>query len=343
MSHFWERVCATLALYINSKCQYMSNNDLPIWQFTEKHLRHNRNVMLMVVLESEGSSPGRKGFKMAVALDDTGKDIMMIGSIGGGIMEQKLATLAQDKLLKNETESFRKKQIHNKDTPQYQSGMICSGAQTILFKCLTINDLKNINTLITYLKNNTPSVFSISETHFSILKTDKTDINNSALDIEIYIEKLGFKNHLYIIGAGHCGLALSELMSKMDFYIHLMDDRQNLNTFEQNTFVHEKHIVDFNHIANHIPSGAHIYIVIMTVGYRTDALVMRQLMDKQVHYKGVLGSPSKINTLIADFKKEGYSDTQLAQFHMPIGLKINSQTPMEIAVSIAGEIISLKG
>ena len=48
-----------------------------------------------------------------------------------------------------------------------------------------------------------------------------------------YKEKTGYKNHLYIIGGGHCALAFSKIMSTMDFYIHLFDDRENLNTVEQ--------------------------------------------------------------------------------------------------------------
>ena len=41
--------------------------------------------MLLVVATSSGSSPGRPGYKMAVA-----EDGQLIGSIGGGVMEVNL-------------------------------------------------------------------------------------------------------------------------------------------------------------------------------------------------------------------------------------------------------------
>lgn len=47
----------------------------------------------------------------------------------------------------------------------------------------------------------------------------------------LYQEKIAYKNNLYITGGGHCALAFSKLMSTMDFYIHLYDDRKELNTF----------------------------------------------------------------------------------------------------------------
>jgi xanthine dehydrogenase accessory factor len=316
--------------------------DLALWQFIYTRLKKGMPVMLMIVVESTGSSPGRQGFKMAVCPITPSGGIDIIGSIGGGIMEQKLVELAKEKLLKNYFKSFLKKQIHRKDTPQLQSGMICSGEQTILFKPLIFNDLKIIKNIILSLKKNTPSVICLSPTLFSIVKNYQNSspyIFKNENNDWLYEENIGFKKHLYIIGGGHCGLALSELMSKMGFYIRLFDDRPDLNTFKKNKFAHEKHIIDYDKIADFIPSGDEYYVVVMTLGYRSDELIIRRLIDKNFKYLGILGSQAKADTLIENLKKDGFMDSQIEKLHMPIGLKINSQTPMEIAVSIAAEIV----
>lgn len=78
--------------------------------------------MLLYVLESNGSSPGRQGFSMAVTAKGE-----MEGSIGGGIMEHKFVEMAKDKLMRDENELSVRKQIHNKQAAKNQSGMICSG------------------------------------------------------------------------------------------------------------------------------------------------------------------------------------------------------------------------
>ena len=158
-----------------------------------------------------------------------------------------------------------------------------------------------------------------------------------------YEERIGYKNTLFIIGGGHCALALSKLFNQMDFYIHLYDDRENLNTYLQNDYIHEKAILnDYTQLKDLIPAGDHHYVTIMTFGYRTDDTALRSLLYKDFCYTGLLGSRHKIEKMFEDYRKEGIKEEWLQRIHTPIGLAIKSQTPEEIAVSIAAEIIQLK-
>lgn len=315
--------------------------ELNLWQFVEKQLKSNEKIALLVVVESKGSSPGRQGFKMAVTTEGS-----LCGSIGGGIMEIKLVELAKTRLQSTIETPFLKKQIHNKLAAHDQSGMICSGEQTILFLTLTQQDLATIKRIVFCLKNYTAIVLKLTPQYFSVFENQKLNAAFNFVLIDemnfVFTENLGFKNELFIIGGGHCALALSELMSKMDFRIHLFDDRSDLNTLEKNKYVHQKHLVDYSEIGAYIPSGNNVYVVVITVGYRTDALVLRQILDKKVRYLGVLGSVAKMRTLLNELRKEGFDETILRGVHTPIGLSINSQTPEEIAVSIAAEIVKVK-
>ena len=153
----------------------------------------------------------------------------------------------------------------------------------------------------------------------------------------------GFSNHLYIIGGGHCSLAFSQLMSSMDFYIHLYEERKGLNTMEQNKFVHERLIVSsYETLGELLPPGKNNYVVIMTFGYRTDDTALKALLGKDLAYLGLLGSKNKIQKMLGDLKAAGKLTTFLKQLHAPVGIAIKSQTPEEIAVSIAAEIIKVK-
>jgi xanthine dehydrogenase accessory factor len=133
---------------------------------------------------------------------------------------------------------------------------------------------------------------------------------------------------------------LSALLSTLDFEIHLFDDRFGLNTFEQNHFAGTKHIADYAQIANAIPSDTDSYFVVMTLGYRSDITVLKDLVSKKFRYYGVLGSAAKVAQIQAELSASGFSDTLLNQIKIPIGLSIGSQTPAEIAVSIATEMIA---
>ncbi len=316
--------------------------ELEIWQFVAERLKQNKSVMLLVVAESLGSSPGRKGFKMAVAEDD------LRGSIGGGAMEVRLVGQARCKIpdLEFKVDSEIIKQVHQNNSPN-KSGMICSGKQTVIFFKLNKSHLKTVRELIRALKHYQPKNLQISNLKFQISEnySDEFDFCFEQKDENNFLfqEKLGFKNKLSIIGGGHCALALSELMSKMDFHITLFDDRPNLNTIAKNKFVHEKHIIEgYENIGDFIYSGANHFVVVMTLGYKSDEIVIRKLLDKNFKYFGVLGSRAKMATLLKNLRKENYSAEKLSKIHTPIGLPINSQTPEEIAVSIAAEIIAVK-
>jgi xanthine dehydrogenase accessory factor len=157
------------------------------------------------------------------------------------------------------------------------------------------------------------------------------------------MEKTGYKNQLFIIGGGHCALALSQLAAGMDFYIKMYDDRPGLNTITKNEFVHEKILIqDYSELSRLVESGSNHYAVIMTMGYRTDDLAVRALTGKTFAYMGLLGSKSKAQKMMDAYKKEGLDSSYLQRIHAPIGLAIKSETPEEIAVSIMGEIIAIK-
>lgn len=276
-----------------------------------------------------------------------GSDGELFGSIGGGVMEVNLVERSRKILSEpfaGALNSAIQEQIHRKDSPN-SSGMICSGKQTVIFRLLTLNDVRTVNSIIESLANGTDTILTITSKVLNIEPTKvgtptSTFEKRSETDFE-YFEKLGFKNDLYIIGGGHCALALSELMSKMDFHISIFDDRPELNTIEKNRFANEISIIDsYENIGSSIKPGDDTYVVVMTLGYKSDAVVIRQLLDRNFKYFGVLGSKAKMATLMKELRSEGFDQEKL--IHTPIGLPINSRTPEEIAVSIAAEIIGVK-
>ncbi len=282
-------------------------------------------------------------------------DDEIFGSIGGGVMEVEMVERARLEFKvrnakykistgQSQIES-RKSQIfelvHRKNDPN-SSGMICSGKQTVIMQVLDPADIDAIEQLAAA---NEPVGLRLSHRGLEIAD----DIDSASPRFEqngdefVYEEKIGAKSRLFIIGGGHCAMALSELMTKLDFRIELFDDRADLNTLRKNTFADKITIVgSYDEIAEHIPEGEDVYVVVMTLGYKFDEIVIRRLFGKRFRYFGVLGSRAKMKTLLNSLKKEGFNERLLAEIRTPVGLPINSRTPEEIAVSIAAEIISVK-
>lgn len=314
-----------------------------VWQLINDRMENGIPVMLLYVLESRGSSPGRQGFLMAVTAQGE-----MQGSIGGGMMEHKLVELAKEKLKTKSEKEHRGKlirQIHDKSASHDQSGMICSGEQTVFLYPVQEKDKAAIQEILSCLQNFQTGTLLISAQGIAFHSTISTNFFFHYTNAEdwLYEEKVGYQQHLYIVGGGHCALALSKLMSSLDFYIHLFDDREDLFTMEQNDSVHQKMVVtDYSQLSSLIPSGDATYVVIMTFGYRTDDLAVRALLGKEFRYIGLLGSKTKIRKMFDTYREEGMEKSWLEKIYAPVGLPIKSETPEEIAISIAAQIIREK-
>jgi xanthine dehydrogenase accessory factor len=299
-------------------------------------LQDNQNVYLLTVVENIGSSPGRQGFKMFVS-----EDGFISGSIGGGIMEYQFVEKVKTDLKADKLEVLFKRQIHQGKGKKDSSGMICSGEQTVVFHPLNTNDIPVIENIINNLEKNKKGTLELNqkglffseeilETHFKFQNQEKWTFK----------EQIGYKEIFYIVGGGHVGLATSQIMNYLGFYVVIFDNRKDLNTLVQNEFAHEKHIVDYQEINQYIEPNN--FVAIMTSKFVDDKQILSQIIKKQHRFLGVLGSKVKINTMFSSLLEDGFSKEQLNKVFAPIGYPIKSQTPEEIAISIAAQVVEVK-
>lgn len=318
----------------------IERNKMDAWQFIHNKLSVETGVALLYVLKSEGSSPGRQGFKMAVAADGT-----FCGTIGGGIMEHKFVEMAKAELQLQVPGAGIYKQVHNKTAAKNQSGMICSGEQTIFLYHMKNKDLEAVHTLTTSLRAHRNGCLKLTKDgiFFSPDIPSADYFFEQSEDDFLLVEKTGYKNRLHLIGGGHCALALSKLMHELDFYVNVYDERVGLNTIEQNNFAHQTTVLDsYADLAGIISGGDNEYVVIMTFGYRSDDVALRAILNKQFKYLGMLGSKNKVEKMFAQYASENINLAALKNIRSPVGIQIKSQTAVEIAVSIAAEIIACK-
>ncbi len=315
-----------------------AHSDIEKWIFIRDQLAAGKPVMLMVVIHHQGSSPGRQGFKMAV--NGAGD---MIGSLGGGIMEHKLVEWAKSLMAAGNREVLVKHQIHRDDEVMDRSGMICSGEQTIALAPLFHEQLEVVSVIIEAYVENQPGNLKLSAAGLGFLETPKTEdylCEQPQSPAWTYYERGGYQHFLHIAGGGHISLALSKLARDLDFHITVYDDREKLNTLEQNEYCHARHQVEYPYIHQQIPAEGNQYMVVMTFGYRTDKIVLQALKDLSFKYLGLLGSKAKVKQLLEELENEQPGITD--HIDSPAGINIHSQTPAEIAVSIAARLIEVR-
>jgi xanthine dehydrogenase accessory factor len=238
-----------------------------------------------------------------------------------------------------------KKQIHNSEAGEEHSGMICSGEQTVILYELNKSHELVVSQIIDSLNNDVKGVLTLSPEglFFSVDEKLNKAVRTSIIDETDweYKQLIGYKNRICIIGAGHVGLALSKLMKDLDFIVEVFDDRKDLNTFNDNIYADKKHLVDYKNIDEVVPQGESVYVVIMTFAHKSDEDVLQKLIGKNYKYLGLMGSKAKVAKL---YENIGYNPSEdgAPKVYSPVGIPIKSKTPMEIAVSIAAEIISIK-
>lgn len=314
-------------------------NSQQFWQWLADVLEiHNRAVLLLIVA-SQGSSPGKSGAKMAVAAN--GKTI---GTIGGGAVEQELLQQAQSMLNAENSVPRLCREMHHPSNIAHQSGQICGGEQTVLLYPFDRQDINLIQQLAQAAQQRQSVLLTFNVAGASLSHSDlKQPLRQFIQHGENwqYQEFIGQPNRAYIIGGGHVSLALSQVLSLLEFDVIVIEERHDVATLEANHYALEKLILPYEQITEVIETGVFSYVFIMTHSHQTDQQVLAQLLGKSFAYLGMLGSRRKIQQIRENLATQ-FSAEVWENLHAPLGLKINSQTPMEIAMSIAAELIQFK-
>lgn len=147
---------------------------------------------------------------------------------------------------------------------------------------------------------------------------------------------------LLVFGAGHVGCALARLAADLGFAVTVLDDREAvLATAALPDGVLRAPVgAGFETGLPAIPRGA--YVAVVTRCHRTDLAAVRHAVGCGAAYVGLIGSRRKVATIRARAVEAGTPGETLAELRAPIGLAIGAETPAEIAVSIAAEMIAVR-
>lgn len=313
--------------------------EIYLWEFILSHLKHNNSVILTAVVDHKKGSPGKRGFKMAVSSNGES-----YGSVGGGIMEYNILCECKVLLKNNQRISKLKTLFHNQKKDTDRSGLICSGSQTNFSISLNRKDLKTVSEIVQAVVNNKRGIIKFSNKGISFNPGSKKSPQYNfrfRSDTDWMFEQSTFKNNIvYIVGGGHVGAALSRLLYMLDFYVIVFDNRKKKSSNNENYFADKIIKDDYKNLGKVLQDDS--FVVIVTSGFETDKEALTQVLKKKVKYAGVMGTKAKIKKIFTEIKKNGTDTVHLGNIHAPVGIDINSETPEEIAVSIAAEIIREK-
>ena len=331
-----------------------------------KLLENGDSFVQATILTSSGSVPRGKGACMLVLQDGS-----IIETVGGGALEAGI--------MKAAPEMHEKKRSIVIDmvldgNDAVATGMICGGSATVLvdyidaknpgnlefFKALLSAINKGEKAYIAFAPPTNDStatrfqclmpinadprgISGIDENVLESLHTGRYHIFTRTENRLIYFLRVGTEGTAYIFGAGHCGEKLAPVLTSLGFSTVIIDDRAefaNARRFADadEIIVPESMDIPFDSIAWNENS----YIIIVTRGHKHDELVLRHSLKTNAGYIGMIGSDRKRESVYSNLLADGYTQSDLDRVTSPIGLDIGAETPEEIAISIAGQLIDVR-
>ena len=312
-------------------------------------LSRGESLVLVTVIASSGATPRGAGARMLI-----GKEGRICGTIGGGAVEYRSEQIAAA-VLKEKT-SLGHAFTLTKDDVQ-NLGMICGGACDVFFHYLPAGDGHTLSLcdraeaeyrkgsdlwLLTDVgTRNTMGLYTPETGFWGITVPENLPLSRHPERTgDIFAEQISTSGKVYIFGGGHVAQELVPVLSHVGFRCIVMDDREEFTKSELFPGAEAVICGDLTRLADYLSISSEDYVCVMTRGHSHDTVVQAQVLRCHPTYCGVIGSPHKAAGVRKTLKEEyGLIDAELDLVTTPIGLNIKGETPAEIAISIAAQMI----
>lgn len=325
----------------------------------KKRLENTEDMVLVTVVASSGSTPRGAGARMLI-----GREGHISGTVGGGTVEQRSIELGLEALQKRT--SAMKRFILEKNQVE-DIGMICGGNVTLFFRFIGGDDArmltlcqvaleqfdeKETTWLVTELTDNLDGAIGLYSRKLGITGDIPQELVSSLSgrscifengSRQFYAEQILFSGFVYIFGGGHVSQELVPVLSHLDFRCIVFDDRLEFASRELFPGAADVRLAKLDEVKEMAQITADDYIIILTRGHSFDQAVEEQALRTPARYIGVIGSSHKKVAVEKRIMEHGFTRADLDRVTSPIGLlNIKAETPAEIAISIAGQLIAVR-
>lgn len=309
-------------------------------------LAANGEAVLCTILNRAGSCPRGAGTHIAVFPDGS-----ICGTVGGGEVE-RLSILEARQLLLGEGSFLR----HFSISPDgyFSQDMPCAGRVSIFFERLSRAALPFLCAMQEALRGY-ENVWLYAafegETRISLRLADAAEAAAQPSVFlpqaqffpgtpSVYTEPLVRAGRVYLFGGGHVGRALVPVLAGLDFRVTVYDSRPELANAAHFPDADAIILGDYADIFSSLTLTPEDYAILMTPEQDSDFRLLAQILTQKLSYVGCIGSRHKIAKTRERLLAAGFSEAQIDAVHSPIGLPIGAQTPKELAISIAAELIA---
>jgi xanthine dehydrogenase accessory factor len=327
-------------------------------------------LVLASIVSLKGSTPRHIGTKMVI-----GAGGKTFGTIGGSLLES--TAIKESRLvIAGGCSKLLEFSLSGKDAQS--RGMICGGTAQVLLDYIAataenrdffqnwqtsarsgknfffLTHFTELNQTIDipghsilFYDGQITGTCPLSEADAAILKEEAHWISQTAIislsDSNVVIDPIRKSKTVYCFGAGHVALPTAHIAAMVGFQVVVLDDRAEFANEERfPDALSVKVIKDFNRALEGLDIDADSFIIILTRGHQYDREVLEQSLKTTAGYIGMISSRRKREAIYKALMEKGIKQEALDRVHSPIGIPIGGETPEEIAVSIAAEIIRVR-
>lgn len=147
---------------------------------------------------------------------------------------------------------------------------------------------------------------------------------------------------LVVVGAGAVALPLVSLAATLGLRTVLVDGRERFATRERFPSADEILVGIPSEIVSALPLSSSTWVVLVAHDYKFDLPVLREVLQRDVGYIGLLGSRRRGKAILDFLAGDGIPADQLRRIHVPVGLDIGARTAEEIALSVLAEAVAVR-
>jgi xanthine dehydrogenase accessory factor len=312
----------------------------------ERWAQAGTRVATATVVATERSAPREPGAVLAVDADGT-----VVGSVTGGCVEPAVYEEAREVLA---GDGPRLKTYGIADEEAFEVGLPCGGTVHIFVDAL---DSALVAPLAEAVRAERPVAL---ETRISgeqigakrlvgpedegpsaeLLARAETGIVETP-EGQLFVSSFAPRPNLYVFGAVDHAAALASIGLFLGFRVTVCDARARFVTPERFPDVDELVVEWPDRFLQEAPVDERTAICILTHDHKFDIPALKVALETPAGYIGAMGSRRTNADRAERLLAEGVSDEAMARIHAPIGLRIGSRSPQEVAVAIAAEIVQV--
>lgn len=309
----------------------MQSSDWEVLQRASDWLQQGYRAHLFTVIQTWGSAPRLPGAILVVR-----EDGHLIGSVSGGCIEDDLADKAKHQQLPTQP-AILEYGIHQDEAQRF--GIPCGGQLKIFAEPLT--QATQLAPMLQSLAQRRLLKRSVNLQSGEVRHQPVLPEGLPYLDNDWFHSYFGPQWRLLIIGANQLGSVLAAMAQALDFHVMICDPREEMRA--------EWHVegADWlpgmpDDVVLDIAPDPHTAIVAVTHDPKLDDMALLEALKSEAFYIGALGSVKNQEKRKQRLRSFDLSEQEVNRLHGPVGLRIGSRTPAEIAVSILAELIQVR-